>query len=83
MVIAGVQFQDKLGRAGFFQETFLVADTSMEVVFGMPFLTLSNADVVLQKGNLLGGLIPLQRPYLPLGPDHRSMAFTMVLDNNG
>ena len=78
MVIAGFQVQDKLGRARFFQETFLVADTSMEVVFGMPFLTLSNADVLLQKGNLPGGFIPLQRPYLPLGPDHRSEAFVMV-----
>ncbi|MCJ1349417.1 hypothetical protein MMC31_007657 [Peltigera leucophlebia] len=65
MVIAGFQVQDKLGRARFFQETFLVTDTSMEVVFGMPFLTLSNADVVLQKGNLLGGLIQLQRPCPP------------------
>ena len=36
---------DKLGRARFFQETFLLADTTMEVVLGMPFLTLSNADI--------------------------------------
>ena len=65
MVIAGFQIQDKLGRARFFQETFLVVDTSMEVVFGIPFLTLSNADIGLQKGNLPRGLIPLQRPYPP------------------
>lgn len=38
----------------------------MELVFGMPFLNLSNAVVVLQKGNLLRGLIPLQRSYLLL-----------------
>lgn len=43
-----------------------MADTSMEVVLGMHFLTLSNTDVVLQKGNLPGGLLPLQRPYLSL-----------------
>ena len=45
MVIAGFQVEDKLGRARFFQETFLVADTSVEVVFGMPFLTLSKVKV--------------------------------------
>ena len=44
--IASVRFslQDSLGRVGFFEETFLLADTSMEVVLAMPFLSLSNAD---------------------------------------
>ena len=45
MVIAGFQVIDKLGRARFFQETFLLADTTMEVVLGMPFLTFGNADI--------------------------------------
>ena len=45
MVLASFQVEDKLGRAWFFQETFLLADISAEVVLGMPFLTLSNADV--------------------------------------
>ena len=36
---------DKLKRARFFQETFLLVDISAEVVLGMLFLTLSNADV--------------------------------------
>ena len=45
MVLASFQVEDKLGRARFFQETFLLADISAEVVLGMPFLTLSNADV--------------------------------------
>lgn len=45
MVIAGFQIQDKLGRVRFFQETFLLADTSMEVVLGLSFLTLSSADI--------------------------------------
>ena len=45
MVIASFQVVDKLGRSRFFQETFLLANISMEVVLGMPFLTLSNADV--------------------------------------
>ena len=43
MVIAGFQVEDKLGKARFFQELFLLAETSMEVVLEMPFLILSNA----------------------------------------
>ena len=45
MAIASFSVEDKLGKARFFQETFLLANTSMEVVLGMPFLTLSNADI--------------------------------------
>ena len=45
MVIAGFQVQDKLRRARFFQKTFLVADTSMEVVLRILFFILSNANV--------------------------------------
>ena len=37
--------EDKLERARFFQETFLLADINIEVVLDMPFLTFSNADV--------------------------------------
>ena len=44
MIIAGFQVVDKLGRSRFFQETFLLADISMEVVLSMLFLTLNNAD---------------------------------------
>ena len=50
MVLADFQVEDKLGRARFFQETFLLADISAKVVLGMPFLTLSNADIqVVEK----------------------------------
>ena len=45
MVLASFQVEDTLGKARFFQETFLLADLSVEVVLGMPFLTLSNADI--------------------------------------
>ncbi len=45
MVIAGFSLQDKLGTARFFEETFLLADTSIEVVLEMPFLALSDGDV--------------------------------------
>ena len=53
MVIAGFSLQDKLGKVRFFQETFLVADTRMEVVLGMPFLTLSNADIRFAERELV------------------------------
>ena len=45
IVLASFQVEDKLEKTRFFQETFLLADISMEVVLGMPFLTFSNADV--------------------------------------
>ena len=45
MVLADFYLEDKLGRAQFFQKTFLLANISTEVVLGLPFLTLSNADV--------------------------------------
>ena len=52
MVLASFQVEDKLGRARFFQELFLLADTTVEVVLGMPFLTLSNADVLFSEREL-------------------------------
>ena len=45
MVIAAFHVIDKLGHSRFFQETFLLADITMEMVLGMPFFTLSNADI--------------------------------------
>ena len=45
MVLASFQVEDKLEKAQFFQETFLVVDISTKVVLGILFLTLSNADV--------------------------------------
>ena len=53
MVIAGFQVEDKLGRVRFFQESFLLAETSMEVVLGMPFLTLSNSDIQFAAKELI------------------------------
>lgn len=50
--IPGVLVQDSLGRVRFFEETFLLADTSMEVILGMPFLSLSNADFEFGAGEL-------------------------------
>ena len=45
MVIAAFQVVLKLDCSRFFQETFLLAHISMEVVLGMPFLTFSNINV--------------------------------------
>ena len=45
MVVAAFLVTKKTNRVRFFEETFLVANVSPKVVFGMPFLTLSDADV--------------------------------------
>ena len=45
MIVAAFSVTDKANRVRFFEETFLVANVSPEVVLGMPFLTLSGADV--------------------------------------
>ena len=45
VVLAIFQIDDKLKRARFFQETFLLTNISMEIVLGKLFLTFSNAYV--------------------------------------
>ena len=45
MIITGFQVEDKLGRARFFQKSFLLAKTSIEMVLGMPLLIFYNADI--------------------------------------
>ena len=45
IVLASFQMKDKLGRAWFFQETFLLADLSIEIVLHIPFLTFSNVNI--------------------------------------
>ena len=52
MVIVAFQVKNKLGKARFFQETFLLANTSMKVVLRMPFLTLSNVDIQFAEKEL-------------------------------
>ena len=53
MVIADFQVEDKGGKPRFFQKTFLVADTKFEVVLGMLFLKISNANIAFGKGTLM------------------------------
>ena len=45
MVVIAFSVTDKANQVKFFEKTFLVANVSLEVVFGMLFFTLSNADV--------------------------------------
>ena len=44
------------GKGSILQETFLVADIRVEVVLGMPFLTLSSADIRFAEVLVFGGL---------------------------
>ena len=52
MVVVAFSVTDQADRVRFFEETFLVANVSPDVVFGMPFLTLSGADVDFLKKEL-------------------------------
>ncbi len=45
MVLISFPVQDKLEKVRFFEKTFLLVDTGMEVVLGILFFTLSNVDV--------------------------------------
>ena len=45
MVVTSFSIIDKRNRVRFFEETFLMANISLEVVFGMPYLILSGANV--------------------------------------
>ncbi len=52
MVVSTFSVLDKDGRERFFEESFLLADVSPNIVLGMPFLTMSNADVDFQARDL-------------------------------
>ena len=52
MVVAIFSVTDQANRVRFFKETFLVANVSPDVVFGMLFLILSGADVNFPKREL-------------------------------
>lgn len=45
MVSASFLRQNSLGKIWFFEETFLLANTSMEVILEIPFLSFSNIDI--------------------------------------
>ena len=52
IVIAAFLMTDQADRVRFFEETFLLANVSPDVVFGMFFLTLSIADIAFPKKEL-------------------------------
>ena len=52
MVLAKFSVDDKLERTRWFEETFLIANVSHDVVLGMPFLKLGNPDVHFAEGSL-------------------------------
>ncbi len=45
MVVSTFSALDKDGKERFFEESFLLADVKPDIVLGMPFLTMSNADI--------------------------------------
>ena len=45
MVVAAFLMTDKVNQVKFFEKTFLVANFSLKVVYGMFLLTLSGADI--------------------------------------
>ena len=52
MVVAAFSVTDQANRIRFFEETFLVVNVSPDVVLGMPFFTLSGADIDFPKKEL-------------------------------
>ncbi len=52
MVVSTFSELDRDGRERFFEESFLLADVSLDIVLRMPFLTMSNADVDFQARDL-------------------------------
>ena len=53
MVIADFEVINQLGRIQVFYETFLLANTSMEIILEILFLILSNADIQFNKRELI------------------------------
>ena len=45
MVVEAFLMTDKANRVKFFEKTFLIANVSLEVVFGILFLILNGADI--------------------------------------
>ena len=52
MVVAAFSVTSQADRVNFFEKTFLVAKVSLDMVIGMPFFTLSGADVNFPKKEL-------------------------------
>lgn len=49
IILASFWIEHKLGQAWYFQETFLLADTSIKILLGIFFISLSNIDIKFAK----------------------------------
>ena len=73
MVISTFFISDKNSRERFFEKNFLLAEVKPEIVLGIPFLTMSNADVVFQardfqwKSYTTGDVLPTTRQVKLIG----------------
>ncbi len=52
IVVSTFSVLDKDGRERFIEKSFLLADVKPDVVFGIPFLTISNADIDFQTWDI-------------------------------
>ena len=52
MVVFIFFMSSKDNKEGFFEESFLLANVKLNIVFKMLFLTISNADIDFQTQNL-------------------------------
>ncbi len=48
MVVSTFSVSDKDRRERFFEESFILADVMLDIVLGMPFLTMNNDDIDFQ-----------------------------------
>ncbi len=91
MALARFLLQDNLGRVWFFEETFLLADTSMEVALRMPFLALNNVDFqfgakkLIWRSSTIAKVLPItsqvesidKRKFVKVTLDKNSETFVM------
>ncbi len=94
MVVFTFSVLDKDRRERFFEESFLLADVSPDIVLGMPFLTMSNANINFQAWDLqwrsytTGEVLPTTRlveligkkkfAAIALDPEHESFVIHIV-----
>ena len=53
MVLASFQIENTIGRARFFQKTFLLADLNIKLVLRMSFFIFSNANIKFAQKKLI------------------------------
>ncbi len=68
-MVSTFSISNKDGRERFFEESFLLADVKSDIVLGMPFLIISNADIDFQARDLqwrsytIGDILPTTRRF--------------------